>query len=313
MYLRSKVSLEGESAVTRKKDDSPVPAGETKHSKIPIVWLVPLVAALTAAWLIYNRVQNVGPTVTVVFSEGQGLEAGQTAVRYRGVKVGDVRAVSLTEDGQGVEARIVLDKSAKNAAQQGTLYWVVRPEVSAGGLHGLETLVSGTYIQVQPGTGKESAKFTGLEHPPMIPSTKGGLEITLTASELGSLSAGSPVYFRGMEVGSVEFYSLSEDSTQVKVRIRIENRFAPLVTQDSKFWNAGGLNVSLKLFGINVSAESIKSLLTGGVAFANPPSPGPPAKDGSVFPLYSKPDDKWLKWVAPLPVWEPSTNTEAGR
>jgi paraquat-inducible protein B len=290
---------------------APLSAETIQSKRISVIWIVPIVAAVVAGWLVYDRVRNVGPTITIVFADGQGLQAGQTAVRYRGVKVGDVRSVSLADDGQNVEARAALDKSAKNLARQGALFWVVRPEVSAGGLRGLDTLVSGTYIQVQPGTGKEQKKFTGLENPPIISSTKPGLEIDLTSPELGSLTLGAPVYYRGMEVGSVEFYSLSDDATQIKVRVRIDNRYASLVTQDTKFWNAGGLNVSLRLFGVNMSAESMKSLVAGGIAFATPPVPGPPVAKGTVFPLYAKPDEKWLKWTTPLPGWEQNKSMEA--
>ncbi len=299
--------------IVNKKSDSTSHAGEFKRGRIPIVWVVPLIALITAGWLIYDRVRKIGPDISITFADGQGLEAGQTAVRYRGVKIGTLRAVALTEDSRAVSVKVSLDQSARNLARQGALFWIVRPEVSAGGLRGLETLVSGTYIQVQPGTGKDETKFTGLEHPPMIPSTKEGLEVTLMAADLGSLTAGAPVYFRGMEVGAVEYYALGEDSTQIKVRIRIETRYANLVTQDSKFWNAGGLNVSLHFLAVNVSAESMKSLFSGGIAFANPPTPGPPVKPGAAFPLYAKPDEKWLKWVSPLPARELSTNTDTNQ
>ncbi len=283
-----------------------------RRKRISVIWIVPIVAAVVAGWLVYDRVRNVGPAIMIVFEEGQGLQAGQTAVRFRGVKIGDVRSVSLTPDGRKVEVRVVLDKSAKNVAREGALFWVVRPEVSAGGLRGLDTLVSGTYIQVEPGRGREQKQFDGLENPPMISSTKPGLEIDLTSPELGSLTLGAPVYYRGMEVGAVEFYSRNEDATQVKVRVRIDTRYAPLVTQNTKFWNAGGLNVSLKLFGVNMSAETMKSLVAGGIAFATPPLPGPPVAKGAVFPLHEKVDEKWPKWATPLQGWETNKSMESG-
>jgi paraquat-inducible protein B len=288
-------------------------AGPRKPQQVSIIWIVPAFAALAAGWLVYDRVRTVGPSVTVNFDDGQGLQAGQTAVRYRGVKIGDLRAIALSADAQHVEARIRLDRSAKNLARQGALFWVVRPEVGAGGLKGLDTLMSGVYIQAQPGSGKEQKTFTGLEHPPMIPSTKGGLEITLLSSELGSLSVGAPVYYRGLEVGAVEFYSLSDDATRVKTRVRIDSQYAPLVTDQSVFWNAGGLSVRLKFIGIDIGAESIKSLLTGGVAFATPPVPGRPAAPGSVFVLHEKAEEKWQKWTTPLPGWDRTAKSEGNQ
>jgi paraquat-inducible protein B len=303
--------------MTKSKETSAVPhalAVETvRRHKISLIWVVPIVAAVAAGWLVFNRLRNIGPTITVKFVDGSGLQVGQTVLRYRGVKVGDLRSVSLTDDGQNVAAQIALDKSAKNLARQGAVFWVVRPEVSAGGLRGLDTLVSGAYIQVQPGTGKEQRQFTGLTDPPMISSTKPGLEVDLTASELGSLTKGAPVYYHGMEVGSVESYSLNDDASLIKVRLRIETRFASLVTRDTKFWNAGGINVNVHFFGINMSAESVKSLLAGGIAFATPPISGPPVAKGSVFTLYEKPEEKWLKWTTAIPGWETNATVEANQ
>jgi len=211
--------------------------------------------------------------------------------------VGDVLSVQLTKDAQHVEMRARLDKSAESLARDGSVFWIVRPEVGAGGLHGLETIVSGPYIQVQPGSGREQKNFIGAEKPPILETSKGGLEIILTTPNLGSLTVGAPVYYRGMEVGLVRYFVLGKDSTEVDVHILIETDFAPLVRTDSKFWNAGGVGVHFGLFsGFSMSAESLKALVIGGIAFATPPSPGILATNGVIFPLNEKVDKKWLKW-----------------
>jgi paraquat-inducible protein B len=263
---------------------------------------VPLIAAMVAGWLVFKSVRKAGPVITIQFNDGTGLQANQTVVKYRGVRAGEVRSVQLTDDAQRVVVEARLDRAAASLAREGSVFWVVRPEVSAGGLRGLETIVSGPYIQGQPGNGKTQKKFVGAEEPPLVQQSKGGLEIILTTPHLGSLTAGSPVYYRGIEVGAVQYFLLSEDSTAVAVHVLIETNFAPLVRVDSKFWNAGGVNVDLKLFGINISAESFKSLVIGGIAFATPAPPASAAKPGSVFPLHDKLDDKWLKWSPSIEV-----------
>jgi len=267
-----------------------------RQARISVVWLVPLVAAVVAGWLVFENVRQAGPVISIQFSDGNEIEANQTTLRYRGVRVGTVRSVQLTPDAQHIEVKARLDNFAKNLAREGSLFWIVRPEVGAGGLHGLETIVSGPYIQVQPGGGKAQTKFIGAEEPPILKTSDGGLEIILSTSQLGSLNVGSPVYYRGLEVGSVRYFVLAEDSTAVKVHVLIETNFAALVRTDSKFWNAGGINVDLKLFGINVSAQSFKSLILGGIAFATPSPPGILATNQSLFPLNDKLDGKWLKW-----------------
>ena len=268
-----------------------------KQSRISIVWIVPLIAAIVGVWLVFKYVRQMGPVISIQFSDGNEIEANQTTLKYRGLRVGNVLSVRLTKDAQHVEVQARLDKSAESLARDSSVFWIVRPEVGAGGLQGLETIVSGPYIQVQPGGGKEQKKFIGAEKPPILETSESGLEIILTTPSLGSLTVGAPVYYRGMEVGLVRFFALGKDSTAVSVHILIETNFAPLVRTNSKFWNAGGVGVHFGLFsGFSMSAESLKSLVIGGIAFATPSPSGTLATNGDIFPLNEKVDKKWLKW-----------------
>jgi paraquat-inducible protein B len=283
-----------------------------QQSQYTFVWIVPLIAAIVAGWLILEVVRQTGPLISIQFNDGNEIKANQTILRYRGVQVGNVRSIQLSKDAKHVEVQVRLDRSAENLARDGALFWIVRPQVGAGGLHGLETIVSGPYIQVQPGAGKTQKKFIGVEKPPIMNTPEDGLEIIVTAPQLGALNIGSPVYYRGLEVGAVRYFELGQDSTMVNIHILIETNFAPLVRTDSKFWNAGGIDVDLKLFGINISAESFKALVIGGIAFATPPSPGILASNGSVFPLNKKVDDKWLQWSPSIEITNTGSATPQG-
>jgi paraquat-inducible protein B len=268
-----------------------------RQSRISMVWIVPLAAAIVGGWLVFKYVRQMGPVIRIQFSDGNDVEANQTTLRYRGVHVGDVLSVQLTKDAQHVEVQARLDKSAESLARDGSVFWIVRPEVGAGGLHGLETIVSGPYIQVQPGTGGEQKNFIGAEKPPILEPSEGGLEIILTTPALGSLTVGAPVYYRGIEAGSVQYIVLGKDSTAVNVHILIDTNFAPLVRTDSEFWNVGGISAHFGLFsGFSMSAESLKALVIGGIAFATPPPPGILATNGGTFPLNEEVDKKWLEW-----------------
>ena len=287
-----------------------------KHNNpIQFVWVVPIVAALIAGYLVYSRFKNVGPTITVTFKDGGGLQAGQTILRYRGVKVGTVHSVKLSGDSQLVEVEAGLDRSAMRLASEGSTFWIVRPQVNAAGLHGLETIVSGAYIQVEPGQGKEQKKFVGSDETPVSKPVEGSLDVILATAEVGTLNIGAPVYYRGLEVGEVQSLMLNENATNVHIHVEIQPRYTSLVRQNTEFWNAGGLNVSLKLFGINVSAESVRSLIVGGIAFATPFPPGPVADSNCVFTLHEKLEEKWLKWAPAMPGWAgsngPPTNTSS--
>jgi paraquat-inducible protein B len=283
----------------KEKPTADIPRAKIKRrARVSFLWLVPVAAAIVAAWLVFAYYQKMGPVVTIQFKDGNGLQANQTVLKYRGVRIGSVRSVELSKDMQYVMTTVRLNRSAENLAREGTLFWIVRPEVVAGGLHGLETIVSGPFIQAQPG--KENAKkqksFIGAEQAPLIDPNEHGLEVIVTTPEMRTLSVGSAVYYRGIEVGSVKYFQLSDDATNINVHLLIKTNFAPLVRTDTKFWNAGGIDLQLKLFGIDLSAQSLKSLVMGGIAFATPLPPGRPATNGSVFQLYEKVDEKWVKW-----------------
>ncbi len=180
--------------------------------------------------------------------------------------------------------------------------------MTAGSLKGLDTLVAGPYIQAQPGSGDRRKEFVGLEQGPIIAIPDGGLDITLTWPKLGFLNPGSPIYYRGVEVGVVQGFQLGELATNIIIHAHIQPQFSALVRADSLFWNAGGIKADLGLFGVSVSAESLKSLLVGGIAFATPSRPGPPVGSGATFALHEKGEEKWLKWAPAIEIG-PQTNS----
>jgi paraquat-inducible protein B len=267
-----------------------------------IVWIVPVIAAILAAYLIYGHLQQSGPKITISFKDGSGLRTGQTPIKYRGVQIGEVIAVELSQDHQAVLVKARLQRSAASIAREGSVFWIVRPEVGIGNITGLGTVITGPEVDVLPGAGKAQSEFVGLENAPVALQEK-GLKIVLITGRLGSLRPGSPVYYRGVEVGTIQQCDLSPNAATVAVQALIKQRYAKLVRKGSKFWNVSGADVSLSLFrGLEVNMESLRSLAAGGVAFATPDDPkDQSAKDGLAFPLYDKPAREWLEWAPHIP------------
>ncbi len=271
--------------------------------RIPVVWVVPLVAAIVAGYLIYDRVREYGPKITITFKNASGLKTGQTPILYRGVLLGEVTGLELGDDRQHVVVTARLRRAAAAIAREGTLFWIVRPEVGIGNITGLGTVITGPQIEASPGAGGPRTEFAGLESPP-VAQERQGLRIVLLSGHLGSVKAGSPVYYRGIAVGAVQDAELGPDATAVNIHVFIGQRYAHLVRVRSKFWNASGLDIKLGLFrGLDVNVESLRSLIAGGIAFATPNDPGdPPARDGSLYPLYDRPEKEWLAWAPRIPI-----------
>jgi paraquat-inducible protein B len=267
------------------------------------VWVVPVIAAIIAGYLVYDRVREYGPKITITFTDAGGLIAGQTQITYRGVEIGQVKELELSEDRRHALVKARLRRWAEPIAREGTLFWIVRPEVGIGNITGLGTVITGPQIEASPGAGKPKSEFKGLDRPPVALERK-GLKIVLLSSHLGSLKAGAPVYYRGIEVGAVQDSHLSADATTVNIRVFIQRRYANLVRMGSKFWDVSGVDVKAGLFrGVEINVESMRSLVAGGIAFATPDDPNDgSAKADTVFRLYEKPKKEWLEWVPKIPI-----------
>ncbi len=259
------------------------------------IWLIPIVATVVAASLAYQAIQERGPQVVIVFESAEGLEAGKSKVKYREVEIGTVDLVRIV-DLKHVEVHCSLDKATRPHLTEDTKWWVVRPRIGAGGISGLETILSGAYLTAQFGKdgGKTQRKFVGLEEPPLADG--GALGLVLEAGSLGGVAVGNAVYYREVPVGFVVSSALAKDGSKVRIRVKIAARHASLVHSNSVFWNAGGITADLGLHGLHIHAESLKALLLGGIAFAAPRTPGHPVSEGSVFQLHPEAKDKWLKW-----------------
>lgn len=222
-------------------------------------------------------------------------------MKYRGIKIGEIKSLELADKDGLVAVKVKMDYSATDIARQGSVFWIVRPELKLGAISGLQTIVSGNFIDVQPGTGDRTNIFTGAEAAPIEPVL--GINITLLANDVGALQNQSVITYRGIQVGEVLDFRLDDDARYIVVHARIHQEYAPLVRMDSEFWNAGGINAHLGLFsGLNISAESAQTLVSGGIAFATPTTYGPPATNGTVFMLNDKEDATWQDWNPLIPL-----------
>lgn len=239
--------------------------------KPQLVWLVPLVAALIGGWLAVKSILEQGPVIGIVFQSAEGLEAGKTKVKYKDVDIGLVTAVTLSEDLRQVVATAELVKDFQPHLVEDTRFWLVKPRISGGSVSGLGTVLSGAYIGVGVGKSAQAQRtFTALETPPVIQVDTPGREFILRSADLGSLAMGSPVFFRRLQVGQVVAYQLDPDGRGMSLRIFVNAPYDRFVTDNTRFWNASGLDVKLGAGGIEVNTQSLASLLLGGVAFETP-------------------------------------------
>lgn len=235
------------------------------------VWLVPFVAIIIGLWLAVSAVMSKGPTITIAFNSGEGLEAGKTKIKYKDVGIGEVTAVRLGKDRKEILVTAELTKEAEDYLAADSRFWVVRPRIAGGSVSGLGTLLSGAYIAMDVGkTQTKSKLFKGLDVAPVVTGDLPGRSFLLHADNLGSLDIGSPVYFRRVPVGQVVAYRVDTSGKGVTLTVFINEPYDKFVNRASRFWHASGLDLSLDANGFKVSTESLAALALGGVAFESP-------------------------------------------
>ncbi|QTN32695.1 intermembrane transport protein PqiB [Akkermansiaceae bacterium] len=258
-----------------------------------VVWVVPILAVLIGGWMLYRSISSKGPEVRIRFETADGIVAGKTELRCRSVNVGKVTRVELAEDLNSVLVYCTLDAGNEKLLRKGSRFWVVRPRVSAADISGLGTLLTGVYIELEPGSGALGPrKWKGRETPPATNRSVPGRRITLVSEHAGSLSVGSSVYYRGYDVGRVESRKLDPDGRRILYEIFIREQYQGLVRTNTKFWNTSGISVAAGVDGFKVRTPSIQAMVAGGVSFAiqEGVDPGALAEDGMIFDLHEDED-----------------------
>lgn len=279
---------------------APTPDGQPPdarvHGRRPFhaVWLVPVVAALIAGFLAVRAILLNGPSITISFATAEGLTAGQTKIRHKAVDLGTVHRIRLSKDMTAVEVQADMNAESERFLTRNARFWVVRPRLAAGNISGLDTLLSGSYIEMDPGVpdAPPETRFTGLEEPPAVRSDEPGRAYVLKADRIGSLSSGSPVFYHDIVVGEVLGYDTHPSETPqdggIAVHVFIRAPYDQFVHEGTRFWNASGISLELGAQGVQFRLESLQAALSGGIAFDTPPDArkAPPAEASANFTLY---------------------------
>jgi paraquat-inducible protein B len=265
-----------------------------RSRRLSVIWVIPLVAVAIGGWLAWDTLSKEGPTIQISFDSGEGLQAGQSQLKFKDIVFGKVKSLELAPDHTHVIVTVATTREAKPLLTDQTIFWVVKPRIFAGNISGLETLLSGSYIGMMPGRagGTAQRKFVGQEDPPILQANVPGHTFMLKAKRLSSISVGSPVFYRDLNVGEVLGWDIADMAEYVTIRAFVRAPYDGYVHDQTRFWNASGISVKLGGTGVEVQMESLKALLLGGIAFETPKSAIHSAitAENHVFPLFADRD-----------------------
>lgn len=261
----------------------------SKSRKISGIWFIPLLALVLGAYVVIHNWMTQGPSIEIAFKTADGLEEGKTKIKYRNVEMGLVNEVRLNDQLNGVIAKVKMEPQSAPLLLKDTGFWVVTARVGLGNITGLDTLLTGAYIELAPGSDKTEARtFVGLDRPPLTPADAPGLRLKMTSNHASSVSAGDTVLYKGYKVGRVETMTFDPKDKLVHYQIFIDDPYHELVNSNVRFWDISGVSVSTGASGFKVQTGSIETILFGGVTFGVPlgVKEGDPVAKNSTFKLY---------------------------
>ncbi|WP_158773105.1 intermembrane transport protein PqiB [Cobetia sp. L2A1] len=265
-------------------------ARRESRRRLSPIWIVPIVALMIGAWMVWHNISSRGPLITIEMETAEGIEAGKTLIKTRNVEVGKVESVRLSKSLDKTIVTARMSKDSERMLNKESRLWVVKPRIGREGISGLNTVLSGAYIQLQPGGSREEAdNFVALEQPPVTTQDAKGLRIDLTSNDGSVLSDGDPVTYEGVVVGRVESSDFRPSEKEMHYTLYIDSPYNELVTSTTRFWSTSGVSLRLDSQGLQVDVGSLESVLSGGVAFGVPEdlARGRPVVENTSFTLYS--------------------------
>ena len=260
------------------------------------VWLIPLASVLIGGGLLWTTLTRRGPLIHVTFDSADGLQAGQSPVKYKDIQMGTVEGFDLTPNHKRIVMSIRMTAKAEDLVTEGAQFWVAKPRVYGGDITGLNTILSGSYVAMQPGDPGRPARrdFDGLGDPPILIPDSPGRQFNLTALRLGAVQLGTPVLFRDLEVGKVAGWTLTPMAQSVTLHISVNAPYDAWVHRDSRFWVSSGIQLRLGPEGVQVQVDSLKAAILGGITFETPAhdddADAGKSAAGDSFTLYSRED-----------------------
>jgi paraquat-inducible protein B len=270
-------------------DTDPPAARVSPLKRVSALWLIPIVTLVVGAWMVYHNWSQQGPLITIEFPSAEGLEAGKTKIKTLDVEVGLVEQITLNENLDGVIVTARIDIEFKQLLREGSLFWVVQPNVSLSGVSGLGTILTGQYIRFAPAeAGNAVSHFVGLDSPPLTPMNVPGLHLKLVTRGEFYFSKGDLIHYQGIEVGKVEEINFNFDERRIYYEVFIQAPYHELINGETRFWKASGIRAELSGTGFEVDVGPIDSLVRGGISFSVPEGQfsSEPVAENTLFYVY---------------------------
>ncbi|MND94494.1 Paraquat-inducible protein B [compost metagenome] len=201
----------------------------------------------------------------VLYSDNLGsLEVG-SPILYRQVKVGTVQSYQFSKKSKRLLIGVHIEKEYAGLVNGSTRFWNASGITLSGGLSGiqiksesLQSLMAGGIAFDTPIPNvklKRRIPFF-LLHEDQEAANRSGTTVTIRVDRADGLKVGTPVRFKGLDVGKVEQVDLTKDLQAVLLKARITEVPERIAREGTQFW------VVKPALGI-VKTANLETLVTG--------------------------------------------------
>ncbi len=260
----------------------------SQSKRLSSIWLIPLLALAIGLWMVVQHYMSMGTHIHLHMPHAEGLLANKTEIRVRSVRIGTLTQIQLAEDTKSVIARANIMAQYTHLLTSDAQMWVVKPRIDESGISGMNTLLSGAYIEFSPGESSEpSRRFTLLDNPALISKDIPGKRFNLIADDAEVVEVGSRILYQGYAIGQVETADFDWQNQSMRYGIFIKSPYDNLIKLNSIFWVSSGVEFDLNVDGVSVRTGSLSKLLKGGISVGLPTGAkaGPTADDKTNFIL----------------------------
>ena len=243
------------------------------------------------------RAKSAGQQIILTAEDATNLSKGM-ALRYLGLTIGEIDSVQLDQKNNKIISKALIHPNYMALiAKEGSRFKVISPQISAGGIENIDSLLQ-PYIDVEIGSGKTKTQFALTQSINNNIKYTNGLPLVLETTDALNITTGSPIMYRGVEVGTIKNLELNSLGDRVLIHIVIASKYQHLVRKNSEFWIASGYDFNLSLSGAQFNTGSVQQLLKGGISFSTPSGTvvQEPAKANQRFLLQIKRPQDSQKW-----------------
>ncbi|MEA1919826.1 MAG: MlaD family protein [Campylobacterota bacterium] len=223
--------------------------------------------------------KNDGTRITLMAKNIGALRVG-SGLFYNDIETGYISDIKLAEDKKSLVLSAIIENRHKALFNDSSLFYLRNAVETDISLSQIKIKTGSLKSIIQGGIAFDTKNFDALKKKKTfklhndyldIETTRylnnGGKFLTLHAKAAASIKEGAPIYYNRFKAGEVLSLDYNESTDLIDIDIYVEKRFAHKINSSTRFYNAGGLDVSLDFPNLNVHMDSLQSLVSGAIAF----------------------------------------------